>query len=376
MSRGRSIQIIFRFDVETGAAAFYTSTARAALSAGVKTIPARHIAEKGCISSRRRPPCCRAFRFSSIPKSGLFRNCRPTSRSGEPPARNADLYRDGDVCVQPSHWEGLGLQLLECQAAGMPLVTTDAPPMNECRPYRAVAVAETEIVHLNGDEPLESQLVRPEDLAAVLESIFDTDIGDASEMAREFIERERSWPRVRDTGCGLVAGLGTPAMQWHRLPPRNPDECRFRRTTEHDSAGESAICELVRMALPLAEERICQVALEACLTCCKMDPAAPATWNTVVASLVYQAASAVAADPGASSESLSQAAKVRIEAEYRLELDGILPDAEARPVQQFNSLRELIPPPAKRREAELPNGRLASPRLHGGRRPWNAVSIT
>jgi glycosyltransferase involved in cell wall biosynthesis len=120
------------------------------------------------------------------------------------PARNTHLYREGDVCVQPSHWEGLGLQLLECQAAGMPLVTTDAPPMNECRPYRAVPVAETEIVHLNGDEPLESQLVRPEDLAEVLESIFDTDIGDASEMARAFIERERSWPRVRDTVAALL----------------------------------------------------------------------------------------------------------------------------------------------------------------------------
>jgi glycosyltransferase involved in cell wall biosynthesis len=120
------------------------------------------------------------------------------------PAGNTRLYDEGDVCVQPSHWEGLGLQLLECQAAGMPLVTTDAPPMNECRPFRTVRVAETETVFLIGGEPVESQLVRPEDLAAVLESIYDTDVRDASEQARAYIERERSWSRARDVIAALM----------------------------------------------------------------------------------------------------------------------------------------------------------------------------
>jgi hypothetical protein len=114
------------------------------------------------------------------------------------PADNAELYRDGDVCVQPSHWEGLGLQLLECQAAGLPVVTTDAPPMNECRPFRAVPAADTEVVFVEGDYAVESQLVRPEDLAAALAAVYDTDLRDASHQARLYIERERSWPRVRD----------------------------------------------------------------------------------------------------------------------------------------------------------------------------------
>jgi len=113
------------------------------------------------------------------------------------PKNNSDLYHDGDVCVLPSHWEGLGLQLLECQAAGLPLVTTDAPPMNECRPFRTVPVADIEPVFINGEQPIESHLIRPEDLAAVLDEIYDSEIGDASERARAYVERERSWDRTR-----------------------------------------------------------------------------------------------------------------------------------------------------------------------------------
>jgi glycosyltransferase involved in cell wall biosynthesis len=30
------------------------------------------------------------------------------------PAAHQQLYEDGDVCVQPSRWEGIGLPLLEC----------------------------------------------------------------------------------------------------------------------------------------------------------------------------------------------------------------------------------------------------------------------
>lgn len=42
-----------------------------------------------------------------------------------------DLTRRADVTVYPSRAEGLGLPLLESLALGVPVVTTDAPPMNE-----------------------------------------------------------------------------------------------------------------------------------------------------------------------------------------------------------------------------------------------------
>jgi len=44
---------------------------------------------------------------------------------------HADLYRNGDVAIQPSKMEGIGFMVLEAVCAGLPVITTDYPPMNE-----------------------------------------------------------------------------------------------------------------------------------------------------------------------------------------------------------------------------------------------------
>jgi glycosyltransferase involved in cell wall biosynthesis len=41
------------------------------------------------------------------------------------------LYRLGDVYVYPSRLEGIGLTIAEALACGLPVITTDQPPMNE-----------------------------------------------------------------------------------------------------------------------------------------------------------------------------------------------------------------------------------------------------
>ena len=41
------------------------------------------------------------------------------------------LYHLGDIYVYPTRLEGIGLTIMEALASGLPVITTDAPPMNE-----------------------------------------------------------------------------------------------------------------------------------------------------------------------------------------------------------------------------------------------------
>lgn len=113
----------------------------------------------------------------------------------DPPADNRLLYADGDVCVQPSHWEGLGLPLLECQAAGMPLITTDHPPMNEHRPF-GVVPCHSQTIELASGLFIEAARIRPRDLAATLRAVHGKCILWNSWRSRQFVHQHRSWRRM------------------------------------------------------------------------------------------------------------------------------------------------------------------------------------
>lgn len=111
---------------------------------------------------------------------------------------NGSLYDFGDVCVQPSRFEGLGLPLLECQAAGLPLVTTNAPPMNEHNPLKTVPTEGFEIVS-TGPGPIAAHIVSSHSLVDTLRSIVGMRIESESDAAREYILKEHSWTAAIQT---------------------------------------------------------------------------------------------------------------------------------------------------------------------------------
>ena len=105
----------------------------------------------GGFLSKRKPVAevLKAFRRFDDPRAGLVikgqveRELDLLSKGAKRDPRVevvlADLPTDqhlrqfaaADVCVAPSRWEGLGLHLYESMALGLPVITNDAPPMNE-----------------------------------------------------------------------------------------------------------------------------------------------------------------------------------------------------------------------------------------------------
>ena len=107
-------------------------------------------------------------------------------------AEASELYREGDVCIQPSRWEGIGLPLLECQASGLPLVTTDAPPMNELEPMRRLpGMRSRGRVWGLGSIPISE--VDAGGVGPSLAQLHGADISEASLTARRFVESRHSW---------------------------------------------------------------------------------------------------------------------------------------------------------------------------------------
>lgn len=116
------------------------------------------------------------------------------------------LFASCHVCLAPSKWEGLGLHLYEATAFGMPIITNDAPPMNEIvRDGRNGRLVRSRHV---GRTPSGIPAYSPEigDLATAI-----TDLADGGERARlaagaREVRAELSWDT---TVHDLAALLGT-----------------------------------------------------------------------------------------------------------------------------------------------------------------------
>jgi glycosyltransferase involved in cell wall biosynthesis len=104
------------------------------------------------------------------------------------------LYETGDVCIQPSKMEGLGFMVLEPVASGLPVVTTNCPPMNEMvrqpamrcalKWFKRKAYATKWVSHAH------LRLPREQDLAAKINWCANNDMG-------PFSQENRAWSEAR-----------------------------------------------------------------------------------------------------------------------------------------------------------------------------------
>lgn len=112
------------------------------------------------------------------------------------------LYHVGDVYVGPSRLEGIGLPLIESMACGLPLITTDYPPMNEFVSPDAGAAARVERVWSRKDGYYWPQC-RPEiaHLAALMDDFAAgfSGIATLKRTARAIAEQNYNWLDRTDT---------------------------------------------------------------------------------------------------------------------------------------------------------------------------------
>lgn len=145
-------------------------------------------------------PSARIMVCSQRPLADLPSNCELVC--GNVPNRE-ELYQHGDVLVSPTRWEGLGLQLYEAQACGLPVIVTDGPPMTECQPWHTIPATPT--AHAMRDRTITSYECDVQSLAALLVRLNGADISEVSAAAAA---RMRSQCDLRTTLQQLAEWLG------------------------------------------------------------------------------------------------------------------------------------------------------------------------
>jgi glycosyltransferase involved in cell wall biosynthesis len=118
-----------------------------------------------------------------------------------------EIYLNGDIFLVPTHWEGLGHGLYEAQACGLPVITTDAPPMDECGADWLIPVSQSERYELSG-KPIPKVFADAQKLAQVMREIYTSDISHQSQKARERMEKYHDLKEViKDLGKAIEHGM-------------------------------------------------------------------------------------------------------------------------------------------------------------------------
>ena len=103
---------------------------------------------------------------------------------------------------------------------------------------------------------------------------------------------------------------------------RDPEHCQYREPIENGGDRAGFACALVRRILGTKRQDAARVKPEVCRECCGFRLPSTSHFNTVIASLVYQGAKAIAMDPNSSWREREEAVRSRRHAVDHLALVG------------------------------------------------------
>lgn len=162
------------------------------------------------------PEILEAWRRLKNPPKLVIKAQKPvTEIKGDPPEgitveignlkEPEDLYLQGDVALQPSRYEGVGVSMIEAQARGMPVIVVDAPPMNEVvyGPHIPVAqVLQLKIL----SKAVPSYVPSVDGIVDAVSRLQGSDISELSRQVHKWVEERFSWNVLRDKWIQTLSG--------------------------------------------------------------------------------------------------------------------------------------------------------------------------
>ncbi len=114
-----------------------------------------------------------------------------------------------DVCLTPSRWEGLGVPLFEATALGLPIITNDAPPMNEIVTDGRNGLLVESRPSGTAKSGIDSHDPDVDSLTAAIERIADPEQRASLAAGSRAVREERSWDRTVADFERLLEGLAS-----------------------------------------------------------------------------------------------------------------------------------------------------------------------